>query len=182
METAEFIGRRRSLTGHVPGGRLVLKGGSLEHVTRFGIFTFSRAPYSEIARHFRVAEELGFGSAWVNDDLMVPDYADFEPWTLLGALARDTTRIRLGTMVTAITFRHPTFLAAQVITLDQISDGRVTAGLGSGGPPPPHAAFSQNEWPPRERVERLPEHPGLFPAPFRGGGGYPPGGYYPGPG
>src|SRR5215218_10350098 len=113
---------------------------------RFGIFTFSRAPYAEIARHFRVAEELGFASAWVNDDLIVPDYADFEPWTLLGALARDTTRIRLGTMVSAITFRHPTFLAAQVTTLDQISEGRVTLGIGSAGPPPPYAAFTQNEW------------------------------------
>ena len=135
---------------------------------RFGIFTFSRAPYAEIARHFRVAEELGFASAWVNDDLMVPDYADFEPWTLLGALARDTTRIRLGTMVTAITFRHPTFLAAQVITLDQISDGRVTVGLGSGGPPHPYGAFGQDEWPPRERVERLEEQAAILDALLRG--------------
>src|SRR3712207_7665450 len=91
--------RYRSTTGYWPGGRLVSRDGSVEKAMRFGIFTFSRAPYAEIARHFRVAEELGFASAWVNDDLMVPDYADFEPWTLLGTLARDTTRIRLGTMV-----------------------------------------------------------------------------------
>ena len=135
---------------------------------RFGIFTFSRAPYAEIARHFRVAEELGFVSAWVNDDLMVPDYADFEPWTLLGALARDTTRIRLGTMVTAITFRHPTFLAAQVITLDQISDGRVTLGLGSGGPPHPYGAFGHADWSPRERAERLEEQAAILDALLRG--------------
>jgi alkanesulfonate monooxygenase SsuD/methylene tetrahydromethanopterin reductase-like flavin-dependent oxidoreductase (luciferase family) len=140
----------------------------LEEAMRFGIFTFSRAPYAEIARHFRVAEELGFASAWVNDDLMVPDYADFEPWTLLGALARDTTRIRLGTMVSAITFRHPTFLAAQALTLDQISDGRVTVGIGSGGPPHPYAAFSQSEWSPRERVERLEEHAAILDALLRG--------------
>src|ERR687894_2469675 len=149
--------RSRSLTGQLPGGRLMSRGGSLDRAMRFGIFTFSRAPYAEITRHFHLAEELGFVSAWINDDLMVPDYADFEPWTLLGALARDTTRIRLGTMVTAITFRHPTFLAAQALTLDQISGGRVSVGLGSGGPPHPYGAFSQNEWSPRERVERAEE-------------------------
>ena len=135
---------------------------------RFGIFTFSRAPYAEIAGHFRVAEELGFASAWVNDDLMVPDYADFEPWTLLGALARDTTRIRLGTMVTAITFRHPTFLATQVATLDHITDGRVTLGLGSGGPPHPYRAFGQDDWSPRERAERLEEQADILDALLRG--------------
>jgi alkanesulfonate monooxygenase SsuD/methylene tetrahydromethanopterin reductase-like flavin-dependent oxidoreductase (luciferase family) len=135
---------------------------------RFGIFTFSRAPYAEMARHFHLAEELGFVSAWVNDDLMVSDYADFEPWTLLGALARDTTRIRLGTMVTAITFRQPTFLAAQVSTLDQISDGRVTVGLGSGGPPHPYGAFGHADWSQRERAGRLEEQAALLDALLRG--------------
>jgi alkanesulfonate monooxygenase SsuD/methylene tetrahydromethanopterin reductase-like flavin-dependent oxidoreductase (luciferase family) len=135
---------------------------------QFGIFTFSRAPYADIARHFRGAEELGFASAWINDDLMVPDYADFEPWTLLGALARDTTRIRLGTMVTAITFRHPTFLAAQVATLDHITGGRVTLGLGSGGPPHPYGAFGHADWSPRERAERLEEQAAILDALLRG--------------
>ena len=129
---------------------------------RFGIFTFSRAPYAEIARNFQAAEDLGFASAWVNDDLMVRDYADFDPWTLLAALARDTTRIRLGTMVTAITFRHPALLAAQVLTVDQISDGRVALGLGSGGPPHPYGAFGHTDWPPRERVERLEEQAAIL--------------------
>ena len=135
---------------------------------RFGIFTFSRAPYADIASTFRLAEELGFASAWVNDDLMVPDYADFEPWTLLAAVARDTARIRLGTMVTAITFRHPSFLAAQVVTLDRISDGRVTLGLGSGGPPHPYGAFGHADWSPRERVERLEEQAAILDPLLRG--------------
>jgi alkanesulfonate monooxygenase SsuD/methylene tetrahydromethanopterin reductase-like flavin-dependent oxidoreductase (luciferase family) len=135
---------------------------------RFGIFTFSRAPYAEIASTFRLAEELGFASAWVNDDLMVPDYADFEPWTLLAALARDTARIRLGTMVTAITFRHPSLLAAQMITLDHISEGRVTLGLGSGGPPHPYGALGHADWSPRERAERLEEQAAVLDALLRG--------------
>ena len=135
---------------------------------RFGIFTFSRVTYAEIASTFRLAEELGFTSSWVNDDLMVPDYADFEPWTLLASLARDTARIRLGTMVTAITFRHPSLLAAQVITLDHISEGRVTLGLGSGGPPHPYGAFGHADWSPRERAERLEEQAAILDALLRG--------------
>jgi alkanesulfonate monooxygenase SsuD/methylene tetrahydromethanopterin reductase-like flavin-dependent oxidoreductase (luciferase family) len=135
---------------------------------RFGIFTFSRTPYAEITKTFRLAEELGFASAWVNDDLMVSDYADFEPWTLLAALARDTVRIQLGTMVTAITFRHPSLLAAQVITLDHISEGRVALGLGSGGPPHPYGAFGHADWSPRERAERLEEQAAVLDTLLRG--------------
>ena len=124
---------------------------------RFGIFSFGRAPYAALAQRFRLAEELGFGSAWVDDDLLVPHYSDFEPWTLLGALARDTSAIRLGTMVTAVTFRHPSLLAAQVATLDHVSGGRAELGLGAGGHPHPYAAFSQHAWSPRERADRLEE-------------------------
>jgi alkanesulfonate monooxygenase SsuD/methylene tetrahydromethanopterin reductase-like flavin-dependent oxidoreductase (luciferase family) len=135
---------------------------------RFGIFSFSRAPYGDLARRFRLAEELGFASAWVDDDLLVPHYSDFEPWTLLGALARDTSTIRLGTMVTAITFRHPSLLAAQVITLDHLSGGRAEVGLGAGGSPHPYAAFSQHPWSPRERAERLDEQAAILGPLLRG--------------
>ncbi len=135
---------------------------------QFGVFNYSRTPYAEIARHVRDAEQLGFDSAWVDDDLLVPSYADLEPWTLLGALARDTSRIRLGTMVSAITFRHPTFLAAQVLTLDQVSDGRAALGLGSGGPPHRYDAFGHADWKPRERAERLEEQAAIIGPLLRG--------------
>jgi alkanesulfonate monooxygenase SsuD/methylene tetrahydromethanopterin reductase-like flavin-dependent oxidoreductase (luciferase family) len=135
---------------------------------RFGIFSFSRAPYGDLARRFRLAEELGFASAWVDDDLLVPQYSDFEPWTLLGALARETSTLRLGTMVTAITFRHPSLLAAQVITLDHVSGGRAEVGLGAGGYPHPYAAFSQHPWSPRERAERLEEQAAILGPLLRG--------------
>ena len=135
---------------------------------RFGIFSFGQAPYEDLAKRFRQAEELGFASVWVADVLLTPDYADFEPWTLLGALARDTTRIRLGTMVTAITFRHPSLLAAQAITLDHVSGGRAELGLGTGGPPNPYGAFSQHDWSPRERAERLEEYAAVLDPLLRG--------------
>jgi alkanesulfonate monooxygenase SsuD/methylene tetrahydromethanopterin reductase-like flavin-dependent oxidoreductase (luciferase family) len=122
---------------------------------RYGIFSFGRIPYAALSDRIRSAEAMGFASAWVDDDLLTPAYAHFEPWTLLGALARDTSTIRLGTMVTAITFRHPSLLAAQVITLDHVSNGRAELGLGAGGPPNPYRAFGHEEWTPRERAERL---------------------------
>lgn len=135
---------------------------------RFGIFSFGRAPYGDLGQRVRLAEGLGFASAWVDDDLLVPDYSDFEPWTLLGALARETSTIRLGTMVTAITFRHPSLLAAQVITLDHVSGGRAELGLGAGGHPHPYAAFSQHPWSPLERAERLEEQAAILGPLLRG--------------
>lgn len=135
---------------------------------QFGIFNFSRSPYTEIARRIQEAEALGFDSAWVNDDLLVPEYGDLEPWTLLGALARDTSRIRLGTMVSAISFRHPTFLASQVISLDLISDGRANLGLGAGGASHPNGAFGQATWGARERAERLEEQAAILAPLLRG--------------
>lgn len=125
---------------------------------RFGIFSFCRNPYERLAERVRHAEEMGFTSAWVDDDLLTPGYAELEPWTVLSALARDTSTIRLGTMVSVITFRHPSLLAAQVISADHLSGGRIELGLGSGGPPNPYRAFSHTDWTARERAERLEEY------------------------
>jgi alkanesulfonate monooxygenase SsuD/methylene tetrahydromethanopterin reductase-like flavin-dependent oxidoreductase (luciferase family) len=135
---------------------------------RFGIFSMGRGPYTALSDRFHQAEAMGFASAWVDDDLLTPGYSELEPWTLLGALARDTTSIRLGTMVTAITFRHPSLLAAQVATLNHISGGRAELGLGAGGPPNPYPAFSHTEWTPRERAERLEEYADVLSPLLRG--------------
>ena len=104
---------------------------------RFGIFSFARDPYDQLRDTWRRVEELGVDSAWTDDDRNVPGYSDFEPWTLLGALARDTTRLRIGTLVSVPPFRHPSLLAAQIVTVDRLSGGRVNVGLGTGGPPNP---------------------------------------------
>jgi alkanesulfonate monooxygenase SsuD/methylene tetrahydromethanopterin reductase-like flavin-dependent oxidoreductase (luciferase family) len=123
----------------------------------FGILSFPEVPYDELARRCREVEALGFDSMWLADDLNMPGYADFEVWTLLGALARETTRIRLGTLVTAVTFRHPAFLAAQAITVDHISQGRVEVGIGAGGPPNNYATLGLASWGAAERRERMEE-------------------------
>ena len=121
----------------------------------FGILSFPEVPYDELARRCREVEALGFDSVWLADDLNIPGYADFEVWTLLGALARETARIRIGTLVAAVTFRHPAFLAAQAITVDHISQGRVEVGIGAGGPPNNYATLGLDSWAAAERRERL---------------------------
>lgn len=123
---------------------------------RFGILTFAGGPFSEIARCWREAEQLGFDSAWVVDTFSYAGVVDYEPWTLLAALARETSRLRIGTLVTHIAFRHPTLLAAQALTVDHLSGGRVLLGIGTGRPEPgDNPAVGAEEWSGEERAARL---------------------------
>jgi alkanesulfonate monooxygenase SsuD/methylene tetrahydromethanopterin reductase-like flavin-dependent oxidoreductase (luciferase family) len=135
---------------------------------RFGILSFAKGPLEEIVRHWRAAEALGFDSAWVDDDILTPGYADFEPWTLLGTLARETNRLRIGTLVTVITYRHPAVLASQVLTIDHASRGRVDFGIGAGGPPNAYGAVGLDPWSARERTERLEEQVAMLDRLLRG--------------
>lgn len=123
---------------------------------RYGILTFAGGPFSEIARCWRQAEQLGFDSAWLVDTFSYSGIVDYEPWALLAALARETTSLRIGTLVTHIAFRHPTLLAAQVLTVDHLSTGRVALGIGTGGPEPgDNLAVGAEEWSAAERAARL---------------------------
>jgi alkanesulfonate monooxygenase SsuD/methylene tetrahydromethanopterin reductase-like flavin-dependent oxidoreductase (luciferase family) len=134
----------------------------------FGIMGFATPPYEDLARRVRTAEELGFATAWVNDDILMPGSTNMEPWTVLAGLARDTTRIRLGTLVTVITFRHPSVLATQVITLDHLSGGRAALGFGTGGPPNNYGALGLRDWSPGERAERFEEQAAILDPLLRG--------------
>ena len=95
-----------------------------------------RVSWDEVVRRARFAEELGFDGAWGFDHFQ-PMYgegpgATFEGMTTLAALAGATSRIRLGLLVTGVTYRHPSVLAAQAITVDHISHGRLELALGAG--------------------------------------------------
>lgn len=85
---------------------------------------------------WRDAERRGFATAWTYDHLSWRSLRD-GPWLgavpLLSAVAASTTTLRIGTLVTSPNFRHPALLAKDVMTLDEISGGRVDLGIGAGG-------------------------------------------------
>jgi probable F420-dependent oxidoreductase len=93
---------------------------------------------AQLARITEVAEELGFNGVWPLDHILAgPDLKDVYPWvieplTLLGFLAARTSRIRLGTSVIVLGMRNPFVVAKQAATLDLLSNGRFTLGLGAG--------------------------------------------------
>ena len=103
---------------------------------RFGLdVAQQRMPWDELVRRVKLAEQLGFDGAWGFDHLQ-PMYGEgpgekFEGMTTLAALAALTTRIRLGLLVTAVTFRHPSVFAAQAVTVDHASHGRLELALGA---------------------------------------------------
>ena len=135
---------------------------------RFGILNFGIAPYERLARRWRTFEELGFDSAWITDELIVPGYADFEAWALLAGLARETSRIRIGTLISTVRLRHPTFLAAQVLTVDHVSGGRAALGIGAGEPYQ-NASVGNAPWSAVETLERLDEQAAILSVLLRGG-------------
>ncbi|XVV05540.1 LLM class F420-dependent oxidoreductase [Actinosynnema sp. CA-248983] len=104
------------------------------------------ASYDDLLRVARTAEDAGFGAFFRSDHYLKMGSADGLPgptdaWITLAGLARETKSIRLGTLVTAATFRHPGPLAISVAQVDQMSGGRVEFGLGSGWFEDEHTAY-----------------------------------------
>ena len=103
---------------------------------RFGLdVAQQRMPWDEVISRVQFAEELGFDGAWGFDHLQ-PMYGEglgeaFEGMTTLAALSGLTSRIRLGLLVTGVTYRHPSIFAAQALTIDHASHGRLELSLGA---------------------------------------------------
>lgn len=103
---------------------------------RFGIdVAAQRMPWDEVVSRARFGEELGFDGAWGFDHFQ-PMYGDgpgecFEGMTALAALAGQTSRIRLGLLVAGMTYRHPSVFAAEAVTIDHASHGRLELSLGA---------------------------------------------------
>ena len=103
---------------------------------RFGLdIAQQRQPWDEIARRVQFAEQLGFDGAWGFDHFQ-PMYGDgpgetFDGMATLAALSGLTTRIRLGLLVTGVTYRHPSVFAAEALTIDHASHGRLELALGA---------------------------------------------------
>jgi F420-dependent oxidoreductase-like protein len=120
------------------------------------------ATYDDLLAVAQESERLGFDAFFRSDHFQRSDEGDPGPgstdaWTTLAGLARETSRIRLGTMVTPATFRPPGVLAITVATIDAMSGGRVELGLGTGWHEQEHASYGIPFPPVGERFDLLEE-------------------------
>lgn len=132
-----------------------------DHPFQLRVFTEPQqgATYDDLLAVAQATERLGFDAFFRSDHYLamgtdgLPGPTD--AWTTLAGLARDTERIRLGTLVSPVTFRYPGVLAIQVAQVDQMSGGRVELGLGAGWFEREHAAYGIPY--PKNRMDHLTE-------------------------
>jgi len=120
------------------------------------------ATYGDLLAVAQRAEQLGFGAFFRSDHYLAMGGSDGLPgptdaWVTLGGIARETSTIRLGTLVSSMTFRYPGPLAISVAQVDDMSNGRVELGLGAGWYQQEHEAYGIPFPPLGERFERLEE-------------------------
>src|SRR6186997_1751556 len=130
-------------------------------------YTFPDTPpeklFEKTIEQARAAEEAGFRQVTVMDHLYqiggVGEVNEpmLEGWSVLNALARETSRVRLGTQVTGVTYRNPAMLAKMATSLDVISGGRAMMGLGAAWNDVEHAGYGYEFPPVKERMDRLDE-------------------------
>lgn len=118
-----------------------------------------RLEFNEVVDRVRFGEDLGFTGAWGFDHFR-PMYGEgpgncFEGMTTLAALAGLTSRIRLGLLVAGVTYRHPSVLAAQAVTVDHASGGRLDFALGAAWYEPEHRQLGIDFPPTSERFDLL---------------------------
>ena len=117
--------------------------------------------YADTLAMTLAGEATGFHSALLAEHYYAssgrPELMSADAWVFLGALARDTERIRLGTLVSPVTFRHPAVLAKMAATLDHLSNGRAELGIGAGWLVDEHRAYGFPFGSGPERVDLLEE-------------------------
>ena len=129
---------------------------------RFAIFSsMGNTNWNDVATLWRHSEETGWDAACVTDHFMpnTPDRVGdmLEAWTTLTALAALTKRMRVGTIVSGNTYRHPAVLAKMSANIDIISGGRLICGIGAGWQENEHAAYGIPFYTMGERLKRLDE-------------------------
>jgi alkanesulfonate monooxygenase SsuD/methylene tetrahydromethanopterin reductase-like flavin-dependent oxidoreductase (luciferase family) len=127
---------------------------------RIGVIVLPEHPWRRARQVWRRVEELGFAHAWTYDHLTWRTFRD-EPWygavPTLTAAAGVTERIRLGTLVASPNFRHPVPFATELVTLDDVSGGRLLLGIGAGGSGYDAEMLGHPPWSPAERADRFGE-------------------------
>jgi alkanesulfonate monooxygenase SsuD/methylene tetrahydromethanopterin reductase-like flavin-dependent oxidoreductase (luciferase family) len=127
---------------------------------RIGVLMLPTDPWPQTVARARHLEELGYASLWTYDHLSWRRYRN-RPWFAavpwLTGLAAATSTVRLGTMVASPNFRHPVTLAKEAMTLDHISGGRITLGIGAGGEGFDATVLGGEPLRPAERADRLAE-------------------------
>lgn len=127
---------------------------------RLGVVLLPESHWPVARAQWRRAEELGFDHAWTYDHLAWRTLRNadwFGAVPVLAAAAVVTQRIRLGTLVGSPNFRHPVPFARDLVTLDDLSGGRFTVGLGAGSEGWDAVILGQGPWSPAERAERFAE-------------------------
>lgn len=120
------------------------------------------AAYDDLLRVAKTTEDAGYDGFFRSDHFLKMGEVSGLPgptdaWITLAGLARETSRVRLGTLVTSATFRRPSILAVSVAQVDQMSGGRVELGLGTGWFEAEHTAYGVPLPPLRERFDRFAE-------------------------
>ncbi len=129
--------------------------------------------FEQIVDRARAAEESGFDSVWVMDHfyqlpaLGGPSQPMLEAYTLLGAIGARTSRVKLGTLVTGVTYRNPAILAKTVTTLDVITGGRAILGIGAAWYDVEHDGLGVDYPSDGDRLDRLEEAVRICRAMFR---------------
>jgi alkanesulfonate monooxygenase SsuD/methylene tetrahydromethanopterin reductase-like flavin-dependent oxidoreductase (luciferase family) len=131
-----------------------------------------RLEFGEVVDRVRFGEGLGFDGAWGFDHFRPMYGCDpgncFEGMTTLAALAGRTNRIRLGLLVAGVTYRHPSILAAEAVTIDHASNGRLELGVGAAWYEAEHRQLGLDFPPVGERFDRLEDQLEIFVRLFTG--------------
>jgi alkanesulfonate monooxygenase SsuD/methylene tetrahydromethanopterin reductase-like flavin-dependent oxidoreductase (luciferase family) len=131
---------------------------------RFSIWPSTQQPWSDILEVTRYAESTGWDGVYVADHFMGsgdagggPTTPTLEATAVMAALAEATERVRIGSLVFSVTFRHPAVLAKWAASVDHVSDGRLLLGIGAGWQPNEHDQYGIELGSLRTRIERFEE-------------------------
>ena len=131
---------------------------------KFSVWPNFARPWDELAALARAVDAQGWHGLWYADHYMgnraddaVSDDPALECWAALAAVAAITSRVRIGSLVSPTTVHHPALLAKRAATVDQISHGRFTLGLGAGWQVNEHTAYGIEMYRPKQRVDRFEE-------------------------